>query len=135
MNALKTQQDIDRFAAQWKARLDEVSSKPYIVFHDAYQYFEKAFGMNAVGSITIDPERRPGARRIKELRTKIADLKVVCLFKEKQFSGQKLIDTLMENDNVKVGILDPIGSRIPNGPKAWFVMMRANAQSLLGCLR
>ena len=61
---------LERLDQRISQQLAPVKNVPYIVFHAAYQYFEAAYDLNAVGSITIDPERKPGARRIREMRGK-----------------------------------------------------------------
>jgi zinc transport system substrate-binding protein len=113
--------------------LAPVKDKPFIVFHDAYQYFERRYDLNAVGSITVSPERPPGARRLQRLRKKIADLGTVCVFAEPQFEPA-LVQTVVERTSAKTGILDPLGAGIAPGPDAYFVTMRSLARSLADCL-
>ena len=107
---------------------------PYIVFHDAYHYFEQRYELNAVGSVSINPERAPGARHVHELRDKIIRLQARCLFAEPQFKP-KLLQTLAEGSSVKIGQLDPLGSDLPPGPDAYFQLMRRLSHDLLTCLK
>ena len=88
-----------------KLKLKEVKNKPYIVFHDAYQYFEKAYNLNAIGSILLNPEQPPSPKRIIKIRSKIKTLNAYCVFKEPQFKAQ-IVNTVIENTNAKVGTLD-----------------------------
>ena len=115
------------------ARLQELDNKlkkqlapfkgiPYIVFHAAYQYFEAAYGLNAVGSITIDPDRKPGAKRVKEIRDKIIHLKARCVFSEPQFKS-RLVSTVIKGTGAKTGTLDPLGADLAAGPDAYFQLM------------
>src|ERR1700742_4291957 len=88
--------------------------RPYLVFHDAYRYFEHRFGLTPVGAVTVAPERPVGPRRIEMLRAEIWKDKVVCVFREPQFSP-RLIDTLIEGSTAKTGILDPLGATLAPG--------------------
>lgn len=114
-------------------RLRPVRDKPYAVFHDAYQYLEKYYGLNAVGSITVSPERKPSARHLIDLRTKIKELKVHCIFGEPQFESA-LVKTIIEGSDVRRGVLDPIGSGFKPGSDAYFDMMTANVSAIANCL-
>ena len=105
-----------------KKQLAPFKGVPYIVFHAAYQYFETAYGLNAVGSITIDPERKPGAKRIKEIRDKIIKLNARCVFSEPQFES-KLAETVTKGTGAKRGTLDPLGADLAPGPDAYFQLM------------
>ena len=133
-NAAQVQQRLDRLHEELKARLAPVQKIPYIVFHDAYQYFEAAYGLNAVGSLTIDPERKPGARRIRELRQRIQELQARCVFSEPQFEP-RLVATVIEGSGARTGVLDPIGADLPAGPDAYVRLLTALADNLTACLR
>jgi zinc transport system substrate-binding protein len=114
-------------------RLRPVRDKPYAVFHDAYQYLEKYYGLNAIGSITVSPQQKPSARHLRELRTKIKELKVHCVFSEPQFESA-LVKTIIEGSDARGGVLDPIGSVVKTGLDAYFDMMTANASAIANCL-
>ncbi len=105
-----------------KAQLAPYKGVPYIVFHAAYQYFESAYGLNAVGSITIDPDRKPGAKRIKQIRDKIIALNARCVFSEPQFQS-RLVATVIQGTGAKTGTLDPLGADLPAGPDAYFELL------------
>ena len=66
-----------------------------MVFHDAYQYFEHRFGLTAVGSITVSPEVQPSAKRLTEIRRKIAALDARCVFAEPRFQPN-LVNAVIE---------------------------------------
>ena len=127
---VRLQQLDDRLRAQ----LEPVRERPYIVFHDAYHYFEQHYGLNAVGSVSISPERAPGARRVHELRQKILQLNARCVFTEPQFQP-RLIGTLVEGTHAKIGQLDPLGSDLTPGPEAYFQLMQRLADNLVDCLK
>ena len=116
-----------------KARLTPYREKPYVVFHDAYQYFEKRFGVSAIGSITVSPEVLPGAERVSKLREKVKSLNATCVFSEPQFEP-KIVTTIVENTNSGTGVLDPLGTEISDGPDLYFTLVRNMASSLENCL-
>jgi len=114
-------------------RLAGVTDRPFMVLHDAYQYFEAHFGLSAIGAITLSPERKPGARRIVEIRERIVTAGAPCLFREPQFPPA-LVDTVVEGTEARVGVLDPLGVEIPAGPGAYPALIEAIAGSLADCL-
>jgi zinc transport system substrate-binding protein len=124
---------IDALQAEIARDLEVVRGKPFIVFHDAYQYFESRFGLAAAGSITVNPEVQPGARRLKELRERLEKAGAVCVFAEPQFEP-KIVRTLTEGTKVRIGTLDPIGAAIPAGPDAYGQLLKGLAADLKGCL-
>ncbi|MBF0180520.1 MAG: zinc ABC transporter substrate-binding protein [Magnetococcales bacterium] len=121
---------LDRELADALAPLRE---RPYIVFHDAYHYFEHRYGLNAVGAVVVHPDRPPGARRVGEIVRRMRESGAVCLFGEPQFPS-RLIATVTENHPVRVGRLDPLGTGVPEGPEHYFQMMRNLARSFRECL-
>lgn len=124
---------LDRLNQQLAAELEPVKHQPYLVFHDAYQYFERRYGLNAVGSVVLDPERRPGAKRVAEIQARIRDLKVRCVFSEPQFQPA-LVDTIIAGGDVRRGVLDPLGAELPAGPDAYFLLLQGLSGSLRSCL-
>jgi zinc transport system substrate-binding protein len=133
-NAEKLNLKIDALDAELKQRLAPISAKPFVVFHDGYQYLETRYGLNAVGSITVSPDRLPGARRVSEIKAKVGSLKAACVFAEPQFEP-KLIQTLIEGTNASTGTLDPEASTLPPGEDLYFNLMRGLADSLSTCLK
>ena len=113
--------------------LKPVQSKPFIVFHDAFQYFEHRFGLNAIGSIMLQPGVMPGAARIKEIREKLKATKAVCLMSEPQFSS-RILPTLLEGTSAQLGELDPIGKALKAGPDLYPELIAYNAKALKTCL-
>jgi len=116
-----------------KKSLIPVRRAPYLVFHDAYQYFERHFGLKALGAISISPERRPGARRIADIRQRVEQSGVQCVFREPQFPP-RTINTIIKGTKARIGILDPLGAAIQPGPDLWFKMMSGLGEALVGCL-
>lgn len=125
---------LDALDGELKTMLDPVKARPFVVFHDAYQYVERRYGLTAAGAITIHPERKPGAKRVSELRKKVTSLKAVCVFSEPQFEPT-LVRTITEGTSAKTAVLDPLGADLAPGPDAYFAMMRRLGTALAGCLR
>ena len=116
-----------------KSMLEPVRNKPYIVFHDAYQYFEKAYSLKSVGSILVDPELPASAKRIIKIRSKIKSLNAHCVFKEPQFRA-KIVKTVIDGTTTKIGILDPLGADIKSGPGMYTSLLKNIAENLNACL-
>jgi zinc transport system substrate-binding protein len=132
-NATSVTDKIDALASEVEVSLRPLSGRSYIVFHDAYQYFERRFGLSPAGSVTVSPDVPASAKRISELRRKIRDHKAVCVFAEPQFSP-KVIDPIVEGLGVRRGSLDPLGAAIPAGPNHYPALLRAVASDLKSCL-
>lgn len=116
-----------------RQRLAKLRGLPYVVFHDAYAYFERQYGLNPVGSLSVSAERTPGARRVQQLRERIKTLGARCVFSEPQFETA-LVRTLVEGTDARSGRLDPLGAGLTAGPDAYFLMMDGLADALLDCL-
>ncbi|MGF1621330.1 MAG: zinc ABC transporter substrate-binding protein [Rhodomicrobiaceae bacterium] len=132
-NAKAVTEKLDQLIDEVTAKLEPVKDKGFIVFHDAYQYFENRFGVTAAGSITVSPEVMPGAERVAEIRAKVQELGAVCVFAEPQFEP-KLITTVTEGTPAKSGVIDPLGSSLEDGSELYFSMIRNMAQSIQTCL-
>jgi zinc transport system substrate-binding protein len=114
-------------------RMAMLRGKPFIVFHDAFQYFEKDYGLNCAGSIMMHPEEMPGAKHISEIRKKITELKAKCVFREPSFDA-KMVDNLLEGTSAKSSMLDPEGALLAPGPELYFQSMEGIASALEKCL-
>ncbi|WP_139976387.1 MULTISPECIES: zinc ABC transporter substrate-binding protein ZnuA [Brucella/Ochrobactrum group] len=132
-NAKNYGEKIDALTKEIASELEPVKGKPFIVFHDAYQYFENRFGVTAAGSITVSPEKAPGAARIKEIHEKIKSLGATCVFSEPQFEP-KLVNTVIDGTDAKTGVLDPLGAELKDGPDLYPQLIRNLADSLKSCL-
>lgn len=132
-NLAKLDARLDALASEIRTTVAPVKGKPFIVFHDAYQYFEKEFGVNVAGSITVSPETLPGAARISEIHEKLKTLGASCVFAEPQFEP-KLVDVVLEGTQSKSGTLDPEAATLTEGPDLYFELMRGIAGSLKDCL-
>ncbi len=130
------QQLNDRLAAleaEMKTTLAPVKDRPFVVFHDAYQYLEHAFGLNAIGAIAVAPEKPPGPKSLAALRKRIATARARCVFREPQFPAN-LAETVAEGTGARIAVLDPEGIDGVPGKNLYFDLMRANVRALAGCL-
>jgi zinc transport system substrate-binding protein len=123
--------------AELEAMLEPVRARPFMVYHDAFHYFERRYGLTAVGAVTLDPERAPGARRLAEIRRLVAARGVVCIFSEPQ-SASAGVTAIADAAGIRQGTLDDIGASIAPedqpGEAAYFALMRALASNLTNCL-
>jgi zinc transport system substrate-binding protein len=124
---------LDALTLELTETLAPVTGKPFIVFHDAYQYFETRFGLTVAGTVTVSPEVMPGAARIDELRAKVSELGATCVFAEPNFEPA-IVRTIVEGTDAKAGTLDPEGASLTEGPDLYPELLRGLATSLLDCL-
>jgi len=132
-NAAKETADLDALIAETEASLAPIKDRPFVVFHDAYQYFEKRFGLNVAGSVTLSPEIAPGADRINEIRAKLKTLDAACVFAEPVFEP-RIVNVLTEGTTAKQGVLDPEGANLDEGPGLYRQLIENLATSLKACL-
>lgn len=132
-NAIAYSARLDQLADNIQNKVESVRGKNFIVFHDAYHYFEKRFDVTAVGSVSVDPERQPGAKRLSAIRQLIIDKNVVCVFTEPQFPN-KLVNVIIENTPAKTDTLDPLGMALDASPDLYPQLMTNLADHLVRCL-
>lgn len=132
-NAGEGKAELDRLAAEIRARLDGLEDKPFVVFHDAYQYFEHRFELHAAGAIAPGDATDPSPARISRIRETVAELRVDCVFSEPQFDPG-IIYAVTENAGVRVGELDPHGSTLTLGAGLYLELLRKLAAELEQCL-
>lgn len=113
--------------------LEAFEDRPFIVFHDAYQYFEKAFHLEAAAPVTLNPVVKPGAKRIGEIRHVIEDTGASCVFAEPQFNPQ-IVSVVTEGTAARSGVLDPLGAAVDRGTEHYAGTMKALASALKDCL-
>ncbi len=127
------------------ARLDElkntqqnvfadVEEKPFLVFHDGWQYFEKQNGLNGVGSVILDEDVLPSVKSRMELAKKVKEKQVKCLFTEPQFDSDS-VRVLAEDLKVKTAEIDPLGFNMPKDENLYFDLMVKNTKSIADCLK
>ncbi|MDE2445861.1 MAG: zinc ABC transporter substrate-binding protein [Alphaproteobacteria bacterium] len=116
-----------------KTQLTPLQHKPFIVFHDAYQYFERRFGLTSVGSISNFAASPPSAQRLGEIRSKILSTHAKCVFREPQFNDAA-VQTVIEGTEAKTNVLDPIGATLTPGPDAYEKLLSGIADHMTECL-
>jgi zinc transport system substrate-binding protein len=124
---------LDELESELTETLAPVADRPFIVFHDAYQYFEARFGLDVAGSVTVTPDVMPGAARIDELKAKVAQLGATCVFAEPNFEPT-IIAAITEGSPAKSGVLDPEGGALAEGVDLYPNLLRGLASSLVDCL-
>ena len=124
---------LDELTAQIAAELAPARDKPFIVFHDAYHHFEERFGLKAVGSAVVSTGRSPGVRRVRELRKKVREIGVVCVFAEPHYDP-RFVKLITEGTGARGGTVDPVGITIKAGPEMYFNLLRGMATSFKACL-
>ena len=124
---------LDQLAAEISAETKPIQNKPFIVFHDAYQYFETRFGLTAVGSISDVSAAAPSAKRLKEIKDKLEKTKAICVFREPQFDA-KYVSVVLEGSKARQGVLDPTGYDLTPGPKAYAELLTKLTKAARDCL-
>ena len=104
----------------------------FVVFHDAYQYFEERFGVRAAGALTLNTDVLPGAKQIADIQDVIKDRGIKCIFSEPQFNP-KIITTIAEDMNIKTGVFDPLGANIDSNKDLYFKLIQNLGNELKGC--
>lgn len=132
-NAEAFASSVDVLSGRIAAELAPVKAVPYVVFHDAFQYFEERFGLSAAGSIADVSAKAPSAKRLREIRGKIAEVKAACVFREPQYDG-KVVETVIEGTNARQGVLDPLGAAITPGAGAYQQLLSQLSSDLKACL-
>lgn len=133
VNAGMFAEKVDQTSALIEGELAPVREIPFVVFHDAYHYFEARFGLRAAGAVTVNPEVPPGARRLSALRERIQSLGGVCLFAEPQFNS-RVLQAVSAGTGAKSGVLDPIGIDVEPGPALYTIMLENLARGFVSCL-
>ena len=129
-NASKTIVALDKLIEEVDKSLSKDIS--YIVFHDAYQYFEKRFGVIPAGALTLNPDVLPGAKQIADIQDVINDKGIKCIFSEPQYNP-KIIETLGNDMNISTGVMDPLGAYIDAGPSMYSDLINQIANSIKDC--
>lgn len=114
--------------------LAPLKGKGYFVFHDAYGYFEKHYGLTSLGHFTVNPEIQPGAQRLHEIRTQLVEQKATCVFAEPQFRPA-VIEAVARGTSVRMGTLDPLGTSIKLSKASYPQFLTQLANQYSGCLK
>jgi len=132
-NAAASREELVALIADIESRMTPLADRPYVVFHDAYQYFETRFGLVGAGAITLGDASQPSAARIAAIRDAMADRGVVCVFSEPQFDPG-LVATVADGAEVRTEVIDPLGQSLEQGPDFYPALIASMAQSFESCL-
>ena len=132
-NSNKMIDKIQKLKNELAKDLAPIKGKPYVVFHDAYQYFEKTFDLNAVGSVALEGDIVSSPKQISFIKDKIKKLNASCVFQEPQFDS-KLVKIVVEGTNAQIGTLDPLGVNISGKENFYIQLLKNMAKSLKECL-
>ena len=133
-NAAAAQAAIQTEMDTAQARLSAVIDQPFVVFHDAYQYFEAQFGLQAAGALSLSDAVPPSPSRAADIQTEIRENGVVCVFSEPQFSDG-LVNTVIEGTDAKTAQLDPLGADLDLGVAFYPALIRDMTDRFVGCLQ
>ena len=114
--------------------LAPLKGKGYFVFHDAYGYYEKHYGLTPLGHFTVNPEIQPGAQRLHEIRTQLVEQKATCVFAEPQFRPA-VVESVARGTSVRMGTLDPLGTNIKLGKTSYSEFLSQLANQYASCLK
>ena len=115
------------------ATLDPVRGNSFVVFHDAYQYFENSFEFFAAGAISLGDASDPSAARIAEVQGRIKNEGIDCILSEPQYNAN-MVATVLSGTDAKTGVIDPLGSSLEPGPNLYTELVYDMAETLVGCL-
>jgi zinc transport system substrate-binding protein len=132
-NAQGFGQRVMRLDAELARNLEPVRATPYLLFHDAFHYFEARYGLSPMGAVTVAADRPPGVRRVEILRARIKAAGAICVFSTPQFSP-RLLPALTEGSAAKSAVLDDLGADIPAGPGLYEALLARIAEQLRSCL-
>ena len=114
--------------------LASVKGKGYFVFHDAYGYYEKHYGLTPLGHFTVNPEIQPGAQRLHQIRTQLVEQKATCVFAEPQFRPA-VVESVARGTTVRMGTLDPLGTNIQLSKESYPAFLTQLATQYASCLK
>jgi zinc transport system substrate-binding protein len=132
-NATKLIQKITHLKKELTELLAPVHTKPFLVYHDGYQYFEKEFDLNAIGTMNTRPDLPLSAHGLKQIKQLIQTHHIQCVFSETEFRNALITQSLAGLD-IRVSELDPLGVRIPEGADAYEKIMWQLGKSIESCL-
>ena len=129
-NSKKAIADLDALTKSIKKDLKK--DLRFVVFHDAYQYFENRFGIQVLGALTVNADVMPGAEQLAKIREVIVHEKVNCLFSEPQFNPS-IIKSIAKDTKVKTAVLDPLGATLDKGKGMYQKLLKDMSSSFKGC--
>ena len=132
-NAKAFGERLDALDARLKKRLASVDGKPYFVFHEAFDYFEEAYGLKHTGVFSVAAEVQPGAQHVAAMRTRLQEVGKTCVFSEPPLRP-RLAETLVAGLPVKLAELDALGGYTPATAQGYEQVLEKLGNDLAGCL-
>ncbi len=132
-NAEAFAQRLDALDQRLKSRLSGLAGKPYFVFHEAYDYFEAAYGLKHAGVFSVLGEVQPGAQHVAAMRERLQQAGPSCVFSEPPFRP-RLAQTLTAGLPVTLAELDAMGGNLAAEASGYEVLLENLAGELAGCL-
>ena len=129
-NSKKALKELDQMIKEVKSSVNKDAK--VVVFHDAYQYFEKRFKVNIIGALTVNTDVLPGAEQLAEIREVIEHEKVTCVLSEPQFNPD-IVETIAKDTNISSGVLDPLGATLDSGKTLYFDLIKNISLSIKNC--
>jgi len=133
-NAQAALVELTALMVKLKAQLEPVKGNPYLVLHDAFQYFDRRFELNFASSIALGDASNPSPARIAKAQEVLEESNAACVFTEPQQSD-KLVKVVIEGTDVKTGELDAIGARLLPGPDLYTSLLQGLADSFAICAK
>lgn len=133
-NAAAAAARLDLLQAEIARQLEPMADRPFVAYHDAYQYFENRFDLHLAGTIARGDAADPGPARLARLRDVIEHGGISCAFTEPQLNGRRL-ETVAETAPLKILVLDPLGANATPGPDLYETVLRGMAESFADCAR
>lgn len=124
---------LDRLHGQFSAELKQQEIR-YLVYHDAYGYFEREYGLSHLGVVTPNPEVNPGARHLLQLQNRITEQKIDCILVEPESNGA-VVRALLAGQPAKQLLIDPMASNIALGPKGYLEFLSYVMETFQQCQR
>lgn len=131
-NASAGQAELAELSAKIEVLVTPFKGQPYIVFHDAYHYFEARFGVESLGALALSDASAPTPARLAAIREHVADLQIACVFSEPQFNAG-LFNAVVEDTPARIAVLDPVGVDLPLGPDLYGLLLLQIANEMAGC--
>ncbi len=124
---------LDALDLRLKKRLAAIADKPYFVFHEAFDYFEDAYGLKHAGVFSVAAEVQPGAQHVAAMRTRLQEVGKTCVFSEPPLRP-RLAETLVAGLPVKLAELDALGGYTPATAQGYEQVLEKLGNDLAGCL-
>ena len=132
-NALAGKEQISQARTRIEQHLKSLQGQDFIVFHDAYQYFEARFEIRSIGAISASDALKPSAARLAQIRAMVLEHGIDCVLTEPQFNSD-LLGSIFENTPIQQGVIDSQGLKLDAGPALYVSLLENIARQIAGCV-